>query len=299
MSLNGNQLTYCRVPQCKICKNESLDQNGHFYSNLNLTKHTPPANGSCKSLNCVYLISCKHHECQMKYVGYTTTPINKRMSGHRNHIVNGTEGKAMLHHFTKVHSITDIIIKPIEYCPPGSLRGKEQFWLRELNTVFPYGLNDRVEGGYIRDAFQHILSNTKGTIYSLFNVVKNNRTRRGSGVGNNARNVNVNVDVFDPGSFIEDIIQSDPVGVCNSTRKNIMKLKLADIKSLVIYVGKLILSSNVLYPFNEYLLFMIKDLCLHKLINSHNIKIKDKDRKFMTIDFINKQIDNVDINGIS
>ena len=80
----------------------------------------------------------------MKYVGYTTTPINKRLSGHRANIINGFEGKAMLLHFTKIHSVTDIIIKPIEYCSISELRTREN-WMRELNTVFPYGLNDRVD----------------------------------------------------------------------------------------------------------------------------------------------------------
>ena len=77
----------------------------------------------------------------MKYVGYTTTPINKRLSGRRANIVNGSKGKAMLLHFTKIHPVTDIvIIKPIEYCSISELRTREKFWMRELNTVFPYGV---------------------------------------------------------------------------------------------------------------------------------------------------------------
>ena len=40
----------------------------------------------------------------MKYVGYTTTPINKRLSGHRVNINNGSEGKAMLLQFTIILS---------------------------------------------------------------------------------------------------------------------------------------------------------------------------------------------------
>ena len=47
-----------------------------------------------------------------------TTPINnnKRLSAHQTNIINASEGKAMLLYFTKIHSLTDVIIKPIEYC---------------------------------------------------------------------------------------------------------------------------------------------------------------------------------------
>ena len=89
-----------------------LDQDPDFYSNLSVKKYNFIGHGSCKSLKCIYLISCKHEGCQMKYIGFTTTPLNKRLSGHRANIVNGTEGVAMLQHFTKIHNINDMIIKP-------------------------------------------------------------------------------------------------------------------------------------------------------------------------------------------
>ena len=116
----------------------------------------------------------------MKYIGFTTTPLNKRLSGHSANIVNGT-GVVMLQHFTKIHNITDMIIKLLEYCEGKFLRAKEKFWMQELNTIFPYGLNSRIDISGIHDAYQHAKSISNIPIYTAFNIVKNNRTKRGAG----------------------------------------------------------------------------------------------------------------------
>ena len=55
--------------------------------------------------------------------------------------LNGTEGIVMLQHFTKIHDITDMIIKLLEFWEGKFLRAREEFWMQQLNTIFPYGLN--------------------------------------------------------------------------------------------------------------------------------------------------------------
>ena len=44
--------------------------------------------------------------------------------------------------------------------------------MRELHTVFPYGLNDEIDVEGIDDAYQHIVSGEPRTFYCLFNAVK-------------------------------------------------------------------------------------------------------------------------------
>ena len=87
----------------------------------------------------------------MKYVGFTTTPINKRLSGHRANILNGTEGKIMLEHFKNHHNIEDMMIKPLELCERTELRKRETYWIQRLNTVYPYGLNNRIDINNIKE----------------------------------------------------------------------------------------------------------------------------------------------------
>ena len=114
---NGS-LLYCNTLLC------ILDQDPEIYSNLAVKKYSINGHGSCKSLKCIYLISCRHVGCQMKYIGFTTTPLNKRLSGHRVNIFNGTNGTVMLQQFATIHHITDIIIKPLEFCEGKFLREK-------------------------------------------------------------------------------------------------------------------------------------------------------------------------------
>ena len=77
-----------------------------------------------------------------------------------------------------------------------------------------------------------------------------------------------------------------------------MELSILDIKLLTLFISKEVLSSNTKYPFNEHLLFMIRDLCLNKMLNSYKLKIKDKNKKFIVIDFINNFIGTINISGI-
>ena len=91
----------------------------------------------------IYLLSCK--KCEIKYVGKTTTPICTRLRGHRGNIIAGKEAKVVLDHFTLVHSIDDILMKPIEFVGADKLSTMEKYWIAELGTLFPYGLNTRAD----------------------------------------------------------------------------------------------------------------------------------------------------------
>ena len=146
--------------------------------------------------------------------------------------------------------------------------------MREVNTVFPYGLNDRIdiEGIYV----MHInifISGEPRTTNSLFNVLKNRCTKRGSGI--NKKDFK-NVNIIDPYLFLEEVIEADTISIANLTCKKIMELSIQDIKLLTLYISKEVISFNTKYPFNKLLLFMIHDLCLNKMINSYKLKVKDK-----------------------
>ena len=112
-----------------------------------------------------------------------------------------------------------MVIKPIEFCDKKMLRIRERFWQLELNTAFPYGLNDRVDGAKISNSYAHATNDKSAIpIYNNFNYVKSNRTKRGSGINNRTNNNNntnntnnTNHDLhntleFDPNKFITNII---------------------------------------------------------------------------------------------
>ena len=167
-SVNNYSVQYCNTPQYKICHLQTLDINPQFYSNLAYEKYNINGHGMCNTKNCIYLICCNVENCHMKYVGFTTTKLNKRLAGHRANILNGTEGCIMLDHFTKHHNITNMVIKPIDICDGKVLHKREQFWMQELNTIFPYGLNNRIDILGIHEAHEHVKSGDAVPIYTGF-----------------------------------------------------------------------------------------------------------------------------------
>ena len=57
-----------------------------------------------------------------------------------------------------------------------TLNEREKYWIAELNTVYPYGLNMDASFAGINNAFEHVNGNEVAkTIYSVFNVVKSTR----------------------------------------------------------------------------------------------------------------------------
>ena len=86
----------------------------------------------------------------------------------------------LIKHFTKTHSVSDLIIKPIRTVLGTIDEAKESelHWIKELGTLYPYGLNDRLDKPYI-DAHKYYL---KGScVFSLFNRRKSRRGSRGKG----------------------------------------------------------------------------------------------------------------------
>ena len=124
---------------------------------------------NCKSKNIIYLITCK--KCNIQYVGETTTPMRERVNKHRATIKKHEKDLHIVRHFSTCCSIDDLTIQPIEYIndedgdKSGALRRyREKYWMNELRTIYPYGLNERCGDG---DATKNIKN-----VYSLFNKMK-------------------------------------------------------------------------------------------------------------------------------
>ena len=97
----------------------------------------------------------------MQYVGKTGGSVRDRLNGHRGHIRRGTEAFVMHNHFAgeNGHEIASMIIKPIEICTDKDiLNEREKFWIKELNTLYPYGLNMDASFAGIKNAFEHVKS---------------------------------------------------------------------------------------------------------------------------------------------
>src|SRR5262249_55408736 len=108
-------------------------------------------NGSpnCLSKNVIYVITCK--KCRVQYVGETSMTLRDRMRCHKKFILGQKHHTYVVRHFNSAgHSINDLQIQIIETlaagCNKRDLENREDFWIRVLNTAYPFGLNDKIKG---------------------------------------------------------------------------------------------------------------------------------------------------------
>ena len=135
---------------CKLCKEnfDYRDELGKFNSTITGTEfdvkvdnvdNLPP----CK-LDCViYVITCS--KCNSQYVGKTKQQLRKRVYGHRASSKSNQE-QVLYKHFNSECEFENakfrIIEKPIE----SDLSTKEDFWIKEVMSIYPFGLNDKITG---------------------------------------------------------------------------------------------------------------------------------------------------------
>ena len=180
----------CGRQRCATC---AVIQTSRFFkSSLTNRRYTVMSDCdlSCSSTNVIYLISCA--KCDHQYVGETKRKVSERLSGHRSSIKKHANTFIARHFNLPGHSIEDIIIQPIEHITqkPGETEkditirrlDRERFWMLELATIYPYGLNDRLQHvGNISNP--NVRSNTN--VLNLFNHHK--RRKRSHGRRRNSR----------------------------------------------------------------------------------------------------------------
>ena len=160
----------CGSKRCKTCTHVS--QGSTFKSTVthkNYSVVSPNLSMTCDSENVIYLITCR--KCGIQYVGETGQKLRSRVNNHRNRLRQLSILYLYQHFNSDGHSEEDISIMPIEEvtCTSGStgvsLSAKrlerEDYWYRELCTVYPYGLNDNVRKvGNVSKCSQEMVVNT-------------------------------------------------------------------------------------------------------------------------------------------
>ena len=90
----------CNNKLCKLC---SIQQNGTFGANINITStnqvHTIKQHMTCKSHNIIYCVTCT--KCKDQYIGETKQELHRRSSGHLADIRKNAPGLPYVAHFSK------------------------------------------------------------------------------------------------------------------------------------------------------------------------------------------------------
>ena len=156
-----NNIHRCQDKRCKF--QFDFFPSDKFFSSVTKRVYDiviPPATSflNCHSANTVYLITC--NKCYLQYVGETAQKLNERFNGHKTgfrHPNKHGHCKILSDHFSKgICSGSSYKMQIIEKLEDNGRterwaldarertyrKSRETYWMKELRTVYPYGLND-------------------------------------------------------------------------------------------------------------------------------------------------------------
>ena len=137
--------------RCDLCTNYIVE-NSKFKSSATKREYYINQRVSCESDNVIYLATC--NKCNLQYVGSTSTQFKVRFRNHKSAMLTNKKTCELAVHFncTKhdLSQISFIIIEKIVNNKNPShlehlLLTREAYWMTQLFTLNPYGLNKRRE----------------------------------------------------------------------------------------------------------------------------------------------------------
>ena len=245
---------------------------------------------SCKLQNYIYLLTCS--SCSVQYVGESVICVNKRMNIHRRAKSGCT---TFINHYTKICPGASFSIQILEKLPGnGYLNGvvdekmrdyrlqREDYWIKTLRTVYPYGLNERTK-----------FMNQDIPIGKLFPALP----RYGNKYIEERRrhNRNLNNPLSELNNFTDHINSIDPKYRGNKTRKLLDGFKQKHLKSLAAEAHSRLAASDENELERWYRLLI--DTFLTKMYKEPPIK-KKSPKHILPIYFDNKGLEHIKISSI-
>ena len=237
------------------------------------------------------------NNCNIQYVGETTTPLNERMNRHRtaqsgcehvlNHLKETCVGATFSIQILENFSGSGYVHKKV--CPEARAKRlkREDHWIKTLRTIYPYGLNERT-----RD------NNNNIQIGSLFPPLPRTGERRNRTKHNrNNRKQACSLENFF--QQLNDLINNNLKQsfntiriMLNNTKKNILKQIAASI---------LCKDPNIQYHIDkEQWYYYISDIIDTKLYKNKTKKknIREPPKNICTVEFQNKGLEFIRLSSI-
>ena len=150
--IEQNPLLPCPRKTCKICTN--LKKTMSFRSSITkrtYKKYSLCFRGNCMTRNVIYLITCT--KCTSQYVGETKRSLLERIKEHQADIRHNRDSPVARHFNSEEHSLDNFSYEILEIGTrdPDSedttthRREREMYWIHQLRTLFPRGMNNRHE----------------------------------------------------------------------------------------------------------------------------------------------------------
>lgn len=146
--IDEDTYVFSRCGKCKIC--DITIQSSCFKSTVTQKNYKLKQNLNCKSQYVIYLFTCT--SCGIQYVGKTIQQFKERAGQHVRKC--DTLNTHFAKHFRQQgHNMSVLAIDKLEerdFQNKGlldeALCNLEVSWMKELHTIYPYGLNERVSG---------------------------------------------------------------------------------------------------------------------------------------------------------
>jgi hypothetical protein len=140
-----NPIPPCHFSNCKICDN--LPPQRWFRSTHTGIKYPIKIKATCVTRNVIYLITC--NKCNKQYVGETKRTFRTRIHEHFRDITRSRDSPVARHFHLLGHSTENVTFAIIEVRPNDpddeksttSRRTKEHYWIHQLRTMAPVGIN--------------------------------------------------------------------------------------------------------------------------------------------------------------
>ena len=218
----------------------------------------------------------------MQYVGETGRIFRKRLSEHKSGILGSFKGcKFLYNHFKQgckiytakiIEAVPDSLDKEVN---KDRLLDRENFWIRELRTKYPYGLNDKMlKEDYNSSIFRQFYQRPRNTDRKRNYIPRSKILRR-----------------LPPHLWIMDQHRKFAKDR-RATRSGLVQVVMSATKSWIKLLS-LLLADNTTSPIDD----MIRDLCMAKLL-SNNAKIPKINKPKILINHSCKWIGNLNFRKI-
>ena len=294
--------------QCKLCpllihKEKFVSSSTHRIHNSEIPNDITSVD--CNSKNVIYLITCR--KCNLQYVGETIQPLRGRICHHVSHIRRpdvAHSSHILANHFSKGHckgaTFTVNIIEKLSgdgRDNDGKLdptinrirKKKETEWMLKLQTVYPFGLNDRIGDEYMENR-------NHDNVFSKFPPLKKIKERFKIRTKYDTSNTFV-VDNFI--YIINESIRTNLKNTMNLIRVLLSSMKRSHCRILYDKITASLSEKHDNYPFSQFFLAAL-DIIKSKIGNPP-IPTKSTKRppsNICRITFANKAIDFINIHKI-
>ena len=246
------------------------------------------SNIHCKLQNYIYVITCS--SCLVQYVGESVVPVNLRMNIHRR-AKSGCE--ISIDHFKNVCPDATFKVQIVEKLPGNGYKNgkvdsamlkyrleREDYWIKTLRTVYPYGLNERTKN-----------MNTNLPIGKLFPPL----SRHGSKFLNQRTRSSTKSRLTDVDSLIHSIFSYPKETRSNKIRILFARLKHTNLKKLAVEANSRL--SNCEDHLKRWYDLVI-DVFLTKSYKMNNTTSKTAPKYILPIFFHNKGLDRINLKKI-